>query len=80
MITEQEIAAIIDKLGDPTTTELGVEYNRERRGKARVHVSSIKRALHRHGYVIKNADGLWRVCARSRTTRVTKTRHHRKNN
>ena len=63
-ITEEAVARIIDKLGDPTTTELTVEYNRGRRGKDRVHVSSMKRALHRHGYVVKkNADGLWRVCA-----------------
>ena len=64
VITEDDIAAIIDKLGDPTTTELTVEYNRGRRGKARVHVSSMKRALHRCGYVVKkNGDGRWRVCA-----------------
>lgn len=63
-ITDEDVAAIIDRLGDPTTTELTVEYNRGRRGRARIHVSSMKRALHRHGYVVKkNADGRWRVCA-----------------
>jgi putative transposase len=58
-----EITDLLDKLGDPTANELTAEFNRGRRGRARVHVSSMKRALHRHGYVVKkNADGRWRVC------------------
>jgi len=57
-----EIDELIAELGDPTAGELTVAYNRRRRGRARVHVSSVKRALHRHGYVVKkNADGRWRV-------------------
>lgn len=36
------------------------EYNRGRRGKSRRHVSSIKRALRRAGYVVKkSASGRW---------------------
>ena len=63
-IKAEEIASVLDKLGDPTANELTAEFNRGRRGRARVHVSSMKRALHRHGYVVKkNADGRWRVCA-----------------
>ena len=60
-----EIGGLIAHLGDPTASELTAEFNRGRRGHARVHISSMKRALHRHGYVVKkNADGRWRVCAR----------------
>jgi transposase len=63
-ISADEIAGLLDKLGDPTANELTAEFNRGRRGRARLHVSSMKRALHRHGYVVKkNADGRWRVCA-----------------
>lgn len=57
-----EIAAILARLGDPTASELTAEFNRARPRKSRVHVSSMKRALHRHGYVVKkSADGRWRV-------------------
>lgn len=52
-IEAQELAALVDKLGDPTANELTAEFNRRRRGKMRVHVSSMKRALDRHGYVVK---------------------------
>jgi hypothetical protein len=52
-IREQDIDAILDRLGDATANEITAEFNRVRRGKRRVHVSSIKRALHRHGYVVK---------------------------
>jgi transposase len=45
--------ALITALGDPTAGELAAAYNRTRRGSGRVHVSSIKRALHRHDYVVK---------------------------
>ena len=63
-INGEEIAQLLEKLGDPTANELTAEFNRIRRGKARVHVSSMKRALHRHGYVVKkNAAGRWRVYA-----------------
>ena len=62
-ICADEIAQLLDRLGDPTANELTAEFNRGRRGNARVHVSSMKRALHRHGYVVKkNAVGRWRVC------------------
>jgi transposase len=64
-IEPTEIADLIGRLGDPTAGELTAEFNRRRRGANRVHVSSMKRALHRHGYVVKkNADGRWRVCGR----------------
>jgi transposase len=60
-----ELEALLVKLGDPTAGELTAEFNRARRGNSRVHVSSMKRALHRHGYVVKkNADGRWRVSGR----------------
>lgn len=65
-ISGAELVDLVEKLGDPTANELTTEFNRRRRGRARIHVSSMKRALHRHGYVIKkNADGRWRVCART---------------
>jgi transposase len=62
-IQQPEVDAIVARLRDATANEITVEFNRLRRGSARVHVSSMKRALHRHGYVIKkNAAGRWSVC------------------
>ena len=52
-ITSAELDAILGRLGDATAGEITVEFNRRRRGRSRVHVSSIKRALHRYGYVVK---------------------------
>ena len=64
-ISATEIDAIVTSLGDPTALEITAEFNRQRRGNRRVHVSSVKRALHRFGYVVKkNAAGRWRVCGR----------------
>ena len=47
------VDALVAALADPTAGELTAAYNRRRRGRTRVHVSSIKRALHRHDYVVK---------------------------
>jgi transposase len=61
-ISASDLEVLLARLGDPTAAELTVEFNRRRRGSSRVHVSSMKRALHRHGYVVKkSADGRWRV-------------------
>lgn len=61
-IAEAEVDRVVAQLGDPTAGEVTAAYNRTRRGRARVHVSSMKRALHRFGYVVKkNAAGRWRV-------------------
>jgi transposase len=61
-IEAHELDAIIHRLGDPTAREVTAEFNRQRRGSARIHVSSMKRALHRCGYVVKkNAAGRWSV-------------------
>jgi len=49
----EELEAIVASLGDANAGEITAEYNRWRRGKARRHVSSIKRALYRAGYVVK---------------------------
>src|SRR2546428_1110469 len=58
VITCAELETLLGALGDPTAGELTAAYNRPRRGRARVHVSSMKRALHRHDYVVKkNAAG-----------------------
>jgi transposase len=60
-IAPEELAALLEHMRDPTVNELTELYNRGKRGSDRVHASSIKRALHRNGYVVKkNADGLWR--------------------
>lgn len=51
---------------DATALELTLEINRPRPKRLRVHVSSTKRALTRHGYVVKkSADGHWRVSGRT---------------
>ncbi len=55
-ITEVELDAILLGLGDANAGEITAEFNRRRRGRNRVHVSSIKRALHRFGYVVKKSD------------------------
>ena len=61
-----DIEALLKRLGDATAGELTVEFNRGRRGRERVHVSSIKRALHRCGYVVKkNAAGRWKLSDRT---------------
>lgn len=60
-----DIEAALATVRDATAGELTAEFNRARRRRDHVHVSSIKRALRRHGYVVKkNADGRWRVCGR----------------
>ena len=59
-ISEADIRKVLKRLGDATAGELTVELNRDRRGAERVHVSSMKRALQRCGYVVKkNAAGRW---------------------
>jgi transposase len=66
LVSIAEIEEIIGRLRDPTALEMTREFNLHRRGKHRIHVSSMKRALHRHGYVVKkNGDGRWRVCVRT---------------
>jgi transposase len=54
-IAAEELDAILARLGDANAGELAAEFNRSRRGRNRVHVSSIKRALHRYGYVVKKS-------------------------
>ena len=57
-ITAPELDALLAELGDANAGEITAAFNRRRRGRNRVHVSSIKRALHRYGYVVKkNASG-----------------------
>lgn len=53
-----ELEDIVERLGDANADEITAAYNRGRRGRDRRHVSSIKRALHRAGYVVKkNGSG-----------------------
>jgi transposase len=59
-IAVEEVEALVARLGDATAGELTAEYNRGRRGKDRRHVSSMKRALHRAGFVVKKSvSGRW---------------------
>jgi transposase len=61
-----ELEAILVRLRDANAGELTAAYNVGRRGSARRHASSIKRALYRAGYVVKkNASGRWSSCART---------------
>jgi transposase len=61
-ITLQDIEQGLVACPDATALELTVEINRPRPKQGRVHVSSTKRALSRHGFVVKkSADGHWRV-------------------
>jgi transposase len=52
-ISIKELEGILDKLGDANAGEITAAYNLGRRGRERRHASSIKRALHRAGYVVK---------------------------
>jgi transposase len=52
-VSLEELHGIVAALGDPNAGEITARYNLGRRGKNRRHVSSIKRALHRAGYVVK---------------------------
>ena len=52
-VSRTEIDAIMNRLGDANAGEITAEYNHGRRGRHRVHRSTIKRALHRYGYVVK---------------------------
>jgi hypothetical protein len=52
-VTGAVLDALLETLGHPTAGELTAAYNRSRRGAARVHVSRVTRALHRHDYVVK---------------------------
>jgi transposase len=59
-ITAGDLSILLAALPDGNAGELTAVYNRRRRGQARVHVSSLKRALRRHGYVVKkSASGRW---------------------
>jgi len=61
-----DLETALATIRDATAGELTAEFNRSRRRRDQVHVSSIKRALRRHGYVVKkSADGRWRVCGRT---------------
>lgn len=62
LITRDEIQQLLTDIRDATAGELTAAFNRRRHWRRHVHVSSMKRALHRHGYVVKkSADGRWRV-------------------
>jgi transposase len=65
-ITLQDIENALAKCADATALELTSAINRQRSKRLRIHVSSTKRALARHGYVVKkSADGRWRVSGRT---------------
>ncbi|MEL6303140.1 MAG: helix-turn-helix domain-containing protein [Pseudomonadota bacterium] len=56
----EELKAIVKELGDANAGEITAAYNRGRRRKDQRHVSSIKRALYRAGFVVKkSAFGHW---------------------
>lgn len=62
-IGQSDVDALVATLHDATANEITAEFNRRRRRGARVHVSSMKRALHRYGYVVKKKTaGRWSVC------------------
>jgi transposase len=52
-VSPDELVAILDQHPDANAGEITAAYNRGRRGRRRRHVSSIKRALYRAGYVVK---------------------------
>lgn len=73
-ITLEDIQRILTELRDATAGELAAAFNRRRHWRTRIHVSSMKRALHRYGYVVKkSADGRWRVCGRMSSPSVQRS-------
>ena len=59
-ITAFDVALLLTQMPDANVDELTAEYNRRRRRDQRLHASSMKRALHRYGYVVKkNESGRW---------------------
>lgn len=52
-VSVKELEEILKRRPDANVAELTAEFNRGRRGSARRHPSSIKRALRRAGYVVK---------------------------
>lgn len=69
-----DLEAALAVIRDATAGEITAEFNRQRRRRDRVHVSSIKRALRRHGYVVKKSvDGRWRVCGRTSSQNARRT-------
>jgi transposase len=52
-VAQEELEEILARRPDANAGEITAEYNRRRRGNRRRHVSSIKRALYRAGYVVK---------------------------
>jgi len=73
-ITLADLEGALATIKDATAGEITAEYNRRRTRRQRVHVSSIKRALRRHGYVVKkSADGRWRVCDRTSSSSARRT-------
>lgn len=71
-ISPAAIERILKATPDANAGEITAEYNRGRRGKARRHVSSIKRALYRAGYVVKK-----NVFARSNSSGQTLSSNER---
>lgn len=68
-ISLEELEALVSRLRDANAGEITAAYNRNRRGKNRRHASSIKRALHRAGYVVKkNGCVRWSSCALTSST------------
>jgi transposase len=57
-VSLEEVESIVAALGDANAGEITAAYNRGKRGNARRHVSSIKRALHRAGYVVKKNESV----------------------
>ena len=55
-ITETDVEKVLRAQPDATAVEITAAYNKHRRGGNRVHVSTIKRALHRFGYVVKKNE------------------------
>lgn len=51
----EELRTIVEELGDANAGEITAAYNKRRRRKEQRHVSSIKRALYRAGFVVKKA-------------------------
>jgi transposase len=62
-ISAIHLAILLARIPDANAGELTAEFNRGKRAAHRVHVSSMKRALRRHGYVVKKSESVhWSNC------------------
>ena len=55
-VPQHDVEVLLEKMRDANAGELTAAFNRTHRGSNRIHVSTMKRALRRGGFVVKKRD------------------------